>query len=450
MCCPGIADGQSGQAVQAACAANRWLARNAAGVSRIRSETVSYASACMSLVSCLPALKHIKLYVHLEKVDDLDRLVEVLAWCPHMCGIDLFIEDHAGDDRPQIFRSPPAFAKLRSLRKLALGFGEAEVHYVLADVVDALVPLTGLEELRINLCQPARVPAALGQLKSLKALQLGDMEPCVLEAGCLDLPMLERLETDRCSIEDAGGLAGVSNLQSLTHIAFTSGRGPPFDAHHLQLPRLHCAKFDTLEMSSSSSTLGLARLPPDMGLQCLALLHLSFCGHGYTQFPLALTQLVSLESLHADGNEFTELPAGITALSRLKELSLGRLAGKDPMQISGRRPLDARALGDLSAFPALELLTFELCEVMLCESLLGAVQQGSVVGLIFDVAHPAPECAIMVLQLGQALKHLLPGGALHVLGEKRLRGSPDLGGGALVQTLAPFQKFIAALQACGV
>ena len=63
--CPGNADGQSGQAVQAACAAKRWLARNAACITRIRSETVYSASACMSLVSCLPTLEHVALYVDL-------------------------------------------------------------------------------------------------------------------------------------------------------------------------------------------------------------------------------------------------------------------------------------------------------------------------------------------------------------------------------------------------
>ena len=445
--CPGTADMQSGQAVQAACAAKRWLARNAASVSRIRSELVYYASTCMSLVSCLPALEHIALYVHLEKVDDLGRLVEVLAWCPHVCVLDLFILDHAGDERPQIFCKAPAFAKLRSLRRLALGFCEAEAHHVLADVVAALVSTTGLEELEINLAQPARMPAALNKLKGLKALQLQSMKPCVLEAGCLDLPMLESLETCYCDIEDAGGLAGVATLQSLTHIAFTFGRGPPFVAQLLQSPCLHCAVFDTLEPFSGSSTLGLARLPADMGLQSMALLHLSFDGHGYTQFPLAITQLVALESLNASKNDFAEVPAGITALSRLTMLRLGRMAGKYPIHTRAKRPLDARALGDLSAFPALRALGFEYCEVMLCESLMGAVQQGGLVSLMFSVAHPAPECAMMVLQLGQALKRLRRGGMVQVLGEEALR---DTGYEQLVKTLAPFQKFMAAMQACGV
>ena len=341
MGCPGTADGQSGRAVQAACAAKRWLARNAASVSHIRSGSNYSASACMSLVFCLPALEHVSLCVEVFKLDDLGRLVEVLAWCPRMCVLELAILD-GGDDRPQIFCST-AFAKLRSLRSLTLCFNDdAEAHYVLADVVNALVALTGLEELTIDLSQPARVPAALGQLKSLKELQLFGMTPCVLEAGCLDLPTLERLQTVCCDIEDAGGLAGVANLQSLTHIVFKFGRGPPFVAQLLQSACLQCAVFNMRDPYPGSSTLGLARLPSDMALQCMALLRLSFCGHGYTQFPLALTQLVALQCLHASKNEFTELPAGITALSAADGAEAGA-GGRQGPNADARQPPIRRA-----------------------------------------------------------------------------------------------------------
>ena len=57
----GTADGQSGPAVLAACAARRWLARNAAGVKLVRNWTKAAAPACASLVSCLPALEDVEL-----------------------------------------------------------------------------------------------------------------------------------------------------------------------------------------------------------------------------------------------------------------------------------------------------------------------------------------------------------------------------------------------------
>ena len=52
--CCGTVDGQSMAAVLAACAARRWLTRNAAGVKLMRSRTHRAAAACTSLVS-LPA-----------------------------------------------------------------------------------------------------------------------------------------------------------------------------------------------------------------------------------------------------------------------------------------------------------------------------------------------------------------------------------------------------------
>lgn len=70
------------------------------------------------------------------------------------------------------------------------------------------------------------------------------------------------------------------------------------------------------------------------------LLHLHFSMLGLARFPLALTQLVALQSLHATENHCAELPAGITALSRLTELRLGRFMDHDdPLQLQRKRPL---------------------------------------------------------------------------------------------------------------
>ena len=93
---------------------------------------------------------------------------------------------------------------------------------------------------------------------------------------------------------------------------------------------------------------------------------LDFRGLELTQFPHALTQLTALECLVASKNDFAEVPAAITALSGLTVLRLGRLVPPgDLLQLHETRPLDARALGDLSGFPALRELSFECCEVML-------------------------------------------------------------------------------------
>ena len=241
--------------------------------------------------------------------------------------------------QPIMSACAPALAKLRSLRDLSLFFGKdyAPGYFVqrcscsLVDAVDALAPLTGLAHLSVCLPRPAFVPAALGQLKGLRFLEFMDLRgPCVLEAGCFDLPNLQSLGFEDCDVqvEHAGALLSLTALQSLTHIEFSGGRGPPFVAGLVQLPRLQHLVFETLEPDEDECTgrsPELFRLPTDARPPSSALLHLDISGHGFAEFPLDLQQLAALECLMATGNGFGELPAAITALSRLTELSLGAL-----------------------------------------------------------------------------------------------------------------------------
>ena len=168
----------------------------------------------------------------------------------------------------------------------------------------------------------------------------------------------------------------------------------------------------------------------------------------FTRFPLALTQLVALKCLKAERNHCAELPAAITALSRLTELMLGRILNwSDPLQLQAKFSLNVRALGDLSAFPALYKLTFEYCEVLLCTSVLGAVRHASLASLVFQIAHPAPECALMVLRLGQALRGLRRGRVLDVVLPSAYHLDEAV---QRAQGRAPIQKFMGALVACGL
>ena len=346
------------------------------------------------------------------------------------------------------FPYAPSFAKLSSLTKLALGFHEEE-HCTLADVVGALVPLTGLAELSLRLPQPAVVPAALVQFKGLQSLAFRDFSPCVLEAGCLDLPNLLSLDFDECNFEEgAQMLPGVIALQRLTCMEITGSEGPRFfDPQLVQLPGLQrlvlsCdIDYDTDDDVGNSAPARLLRLPADMGLLSLSLMHLDFSGLRLAQFPLALTQLVALEGLDAGENEFVELPAGIVALSRLKELKLGRIdSPENPLQQDEERSLNAIALGDLSSFPALCKLSFSFCEVKLCMSVLGgAARHKSLVSIYFNHAHPAPECAPMVLQLSQDLRRR---GVLQLTNDKWVDRP--------AHALPPFYQFKAALEWCAL
>lgn len=106
--------------------------------------------------------------------------------------------------------------------------------------------------------------------------------------------------------------------------------------------------------------------------------------------------------------------------------------------------LDARALGDLSGFPALRELAFEYCEVMLCESMLGATRHARLAAFRFCMAYPAPECTLMVLQLRRALKLMGRGGVLQFLGWANLQPSLE------DVARSPWHNFLTAMKACGL
>ena len=122
------------------------------------------------------------------------------------------------------------------------------------------------------------VPASLGQLQTLRSLELGYLEPCVLEVGCLDLPNLLSLTFQGCHFMDTERIPGVTALRSLTRIEFLGSQGPRFfDSQLVELPQLQNAVFETGgsrddifydttdELRGSGLCLWLTRLPADMG-----------------------------------------------------------------------------------------------------------------------------------------------------------------------------------------
>ena len=422
----------------------------------------------MSLVSCLPALEHLKMHLN-EPLgsSDLSCMLEALAWLPRLRVLMLCeapdmcerYEDYysdSSDDEPD----PPcpdisAVSKLRSLTKLSLSWSKQGDTYTIAGVVDALVALTGLVELNLGLPYSAVVPAALGRLKGLRSLVLAYIRPCVPVAGCFELPNLASLEFVNCFFKDSVVLPGVTALQSLTSITFSCGCGPPFFDHQLvQLPCLQRISYHQSWSPDGGASLWLSRLQAGMGSLGSTLLHLDCSGTGLKQFPLALTQLVALQHLESECSDIAQLPSDITALSRLTNLVLGRGGSDDTLQQCVRRPLDVRALGDLSAFPALCKLTFSNSEVMLCESMLGAVRHASLMSIAFNIAHPAPQCALMVMQLSRAFRRLGRGSVLSF--KNYMYGMNGDARGCIepafqsAHTLPPLHKFLVALQAYGM
>ena len=285
--CCATADGRSGRAALAACAARRWLARTAAGIKRIGTYDTMGPAAWTSLICCLPALEHAFLHFDGDLVsDDVACLLEALAGCPRLKSLSLLIycfEDAEDGGLSRPIPDASAFAKLSSLTYLALRSWEADC-FIVPDVVAALASLTALAELNLDLPQAAVVPAALGRCKGLRSLALSSFSPCVLEVGCLELPNLQSLEFNSCDFdEDLRLLPGVSALQQLTRLEFQGNQAVcEFDPGLVRLGHLQRLVLspDNLRCAGSvdAAPPRLLWLPADMGLLSLSLLHLDLAG----------------------------------------------------------------------------------------------------------------------------------------------------------------------------
>ena len=183
-------------------------------------------TAWISLVSYLPALQDLRLFLNTPLIkDELGCLLEALALCPRLRALDLLTLDQftrnaadvADEDLFWPFPDAAAFANLHSLTKLTLRFDKGD-RFCLTDMVSALVPLTGLAELLVWLCGPDVVPATLAQLQGLRSLTLQTFfNPLDFEAGCFDMPNLLSLKIESwCSEEGALMLPCVTGLQRLT------------------------------------------------------------------------------------------------------------------------------------------------------------------------------------------------------------------------------------------
>ena len=167
--CDLIVDGRTGRAVLAACAARRWLARNAADVKLIRGFDEHEAAEWTSLSCCLPSLEDVLLVLDgVLTRDDLVCMLEALAGCPRLSALNVSV-DCISDTEGEGFANASTFAKLRSLTKLYLRFDDGDP-LNLTDVICALAALTGLMDLFLGLPQAAVVPAALGQFKGLQSV----------------------------------------------------------------------------------------------------------------------------------------------------------------------------------------------------------------------------------------------------------------------------------------
>jgi len=89
--------------------------------------------------------------------------------------------------------------------------------------------------------------------------------------------------------------------------------------------------------------------------------------------------------LDLSGSCFEQLPEGVSALTALEELRLGRHATGD-LEIGGS--LDARALGSLDGFPKLRKLSFANCSVLFCSHFQAAAAHPRLERLELSASYP--------------------------------------------------------------
>ena len=108
-------------------------------------------------------------------------------------------------------------------------------------------------------------------------------------------------------------------------------------------------------------------------------------------FPAGLLAATRLAHLDLSYSWFSSLPEGVSVLTALEGLYLGRYAAA-PEQIGGA--LDVRALGSLACFPKLRRLFFVSCCVRFCSYFPAAAAHPCLQCLKLEASYPAsgPSC----------------------------------------------------------
>ena len=301
---------------------------------------------------------------------------------------------------------------------LRVDAGQARVQMVpaiarLTHLVAGLAGLAQLRELDLRFefgWREATLPACLSCLAQLTSLRLSGLNGLRCAPGWARLPALARLEFEECSFAADGedALPGMGALASLTRLELwdcPSLRTLP--APLWALPQLR-----SLVHSVDGSTLdGLARdeLPvaalPACAPSFACLTDLGLQGHNIGNFPAAVLTMRRLTHLNLARSYFSKLPEGVTVLTALETLHLGRHnTGPGICAIGGA--IDARALGSLAGFPNLQRLYLFICSVLFCPSFLAAAAHPRLSSLLLFTSYPAsgPSCLAFLGFVGSLLQ----------------------------------------------
>jgi len=302
-------------------------------------------------------------------------------------------------------------ASVRSLEDVTLSFAASKANrlvwpvdwpptFSLAHLVEGLAGLPRLRALALmvrDVGMNATLPASVSRLAQLTSLMLGGFYGLYSVPGWARLPALARLDYSECVFAGDGeaALPGMDALVSLTSFQLwncPSLRVLPESLWRLtQLRRIHHHTDKGEVTGAARSKLPVAGLP--LRAPCFAsMIGLTLAGHNLPAFPLGIFSMARLVYLDLSHSCFEQLPEGVSVLTGLQDLHLGRHAAGE-LEVGGR--LDARALGSLAGLPNLRELGFNNCSVLLCPSFQAASAHPRLERLHLDTSHPAPGPSFM-------------------------------------------------------
>ena len=302
-------------------------------------------------------------------------------------------------------------AKARALEHLTLTVrsGAADAHdgSATTNVSNLITGLAGLSRLRtltLSLdiaCQGATLPACVSRLVQLTSLSLERLRGLRCAPGWARLPALECLTFEWCGFSGDGeaALPGMDSLVSLTSLSVAECSGLHVLPTSLwRLSQLRCLFHWTRRLAP------VASLPATA--PCFPFLDSLSLSSNLPTWPACVLAMTRLADLDLTGSCFERLPEGVSALTALTWLGLGRHYA--PGEVGGS--LDVRALGDLACFPNLCGLSFDHCSVLFDSSFSPAVAHPCLEHLVLIKSYPAcgPSCraflvyVVALMQQGRA------------------------------------------------
>ncbi len=329
-------------------------------------------------------------------------------------------------------------ASVHTLEKVTLSLmacqradrSECPPTFSLAHLVAGLAGLPRLRALTLfvaNVGMDAVLPASVSRLAQLTYLRLRELHGLRCAPGWARLPALVCLDFHECmfAADSEAALPGMGALAALTSLCIW--RYPRMRVLPASLWRLPQLRHLSHQADNGAGTGAPRSELPGAGLPlsapCFAsMLRLSLAGHSLRAFPPGVLAMKCLVLLDLSGSCFEQLPEGVSALTALEELRLGRHAAGE-LEIGGS--LDARARGSLAGFPKLRRLSFANCSVLFCSHFLAAAAHPRLERLELRASHPVlyPSCGafvafvITLLQQGRADEFKLTDGAIKGAGQ---------------------------------